>query len=500
VSATRELPRPLELQQRTHALLLALGQRARDLEVVPMRAGASPIDWLDALRSSLSQELSNVQLDRGRAAPLPWRPALHRLRLELEHMVRRQHVPLPPRRGGDILALPRHSRLDLLPIVRRLRDHHGHQVLCLRTENDAGDFGDLATIDVERLSHASAAVAPACRALLGLERLLGRGLAPLGTETPPLDAGLRAHLRLTALRDFTSMWRVALGVDALIAQALPALVVVGNPHTFEGRTAALVARAQGIPVAATEHGSVVPGDPKWSDCPVDLILAWGEPDRRAFIACGVAPERVVVTGSVRQDGRLARASSPSPTERREILVATSGAGDKVSLDEHLRFIRVLFAAARALPEQRFVVKLHRKDREAHYQQAGTPPNVSIVSVDRARFGEDIYDFLGRARVLVTIQSTSAIDAMAVGVPVIAVDVAGQDRRAGVEFLSFARHATSEAELIAELRAPVASGGDVAARAYVQRHFAHLGRAAEVGAAALEDLLRRGRGRREQCSA
>jgi hypothetical protein len=289
-------------------------------------------------------------------------------------------------------------------------------------------------------------------------------------------------------RNFAAMWRVALGTDALLAQKRPALLIVGNPFTFEGRTAALVARAHGVPVAATEHGSVVPGDPKWRDCPVDLVCAWGEPDRQAFIACGVPAEAVVVTGSARQDERLARARAPRNEDRTEVLVATSGAGDKVSVDEHRRFISLLFASAGELPHQRFVVKLHRKDPESFYED-GRPANVEIVSVDRKRFGEDIYDFLARARVLVTVQSTSAIDAMAVGVPVIAVDAARQDRRAGVEFLRHARLATSAAELIAHLTTPTAPASE-ASRAYVERHFAHLGRAAETAASVLHDLVAR----------
>jgi hypothetical protein len=173
-----------------------------------------------------------------------------------------------------------------------------------------------------------------------------------------------------------------------------------------------------------------------------------------------------------------------------VLVATSGAGDKVSMEEHLRFIDVLFAAARSLPEQRFVVKLHRKDRESLYSRSARPRNLELVGVDRSRFGDDIYDYLQRARVLVTVQSTSAIDAMAVGVPVIAVDIAGQDRRAGVEFLRFTRSATSLAELVAALRGDGLVEDDDDVRAYVRRHFAHLGRAAEVAAALLDGLIKR----------
>jgi hypothetical protein len=179
-----------------------------------------------------------------------------------------------------------------------------------------------------------------------------------------------------------------------------------------------------------------------------------------------------------------------------VLVATSGPGDSVSFPQFQSFIRTLYDAADRTPDLSWLVKLHKKDREEHYQQIRPEghPRVRLVRGEFQRDGLSIFDYLRSARALVTISSTAAVDAMAVDVPVIAVDVWPPGKGlTGVEFLErgCTMSVRSAAELAEAANRAWAGQADPqvleAARTYAAEHFANRGRAAQAVAEQLVSL-------------
>jgi hypothetical protein len=478
-------------QQRVQVWLDHLGAVLRQRGLVPGRVGSVELDWFDGLRSPLNYDGAAALVGEPPRSFPSLRVLGYRVARELEQLARLHRRPRLVRVPGTVLVLPRLNGRHVVGIARALRETHGHRVMFLRTPLDAAgaehEFPALLLQDFGGI-RSRVVVVDVLRLLRQVSRVLDRLEVPGFTveETRRLAQVTRGSMA----RDMTIVWRTAFGIDTVLRESGASLLMVGNPCTIEGRVAALIARRHGVAVAGVEYGTVFAGDPRWRDCPVDLMCAWGEPGRDAFLANGLPRERVVITGSALQDENVARKTSVEAAEPPQVLVATSGAGDKVTLPEHLRFIAVASEAVRKSPDVRWVFKLHRKDSVAHYGDLGKLPNVEIVSADKSRFGADIYDQLARARLLVTVQSTSAVDAMVMDVPVISVDVDRLNRDRGAEFLQHTRIVHDADELLASLRevlSGVSHPTEVSARSYVRRHFHHPGAASQAAAAALERL-------------
>ena len=331
---------------------------------------------------------------------------------------------------------------------------------------------------------------------LGLECMRAAG----GVSTEDVTSPVAAHwaLRQVLIANLLEVIWFSVSLDELIRTAAPHLVLVGNPYTMEGRVSARLASANRIPSACIEHGSIFAADPIWDDCPVDRVLVWGEPSRRALMSCGVAPEAVEIVGAPRLDPFAPGVQGNKP---RRVLVATSGPGDQISLDTHLRFVELLFRAVTELRDVEVVVKLHPKDSPSHYEtaQAKHPgAKVQLVRGARDKDGLDIFEFLARSRALVTITSSTALDAMAVGVPVVTVLDGPPDQYRHIEFLvrGCTTRVSTARELVGALEAVLdgqtASAVVEAARTYADEHYANRGHATANAADALMKLAGLGR--------
>jgi hypothetical protein len=411
---------------------------------------------------------------------------------------------MAPRKPGHLV--------DLLPVAAVLRDRYGADVRFalvdgrLRERIRAEGFR-AGEIYVGARQALREAIRDCRRLLPELLAMIDRVAAEAAQEElgddllgcDPIDVeSMRRRTRQVVKAHLFDALFTARASDRFITAARPGLVVVGNPCTLEGRLLTIAARARGLPTAAVEHGSLFAGDPYWEECPCDLMCTWGAPSRDALIQCGLRPESIVVTGGPRHDAIFAAGSSVTDKTAAGppmVLVATSGAGDKVTLEQHQGFIRMLCEAAEQAPELRWVVKLHKKDREEFYAapMRRVAEQVTLVRGAYQSDGLDIFDWLRKTRALVTVASTAALDAMALDVPVIAVDV-WTDGKAplDVEFLQSGgiRRIKTAAELAAAARDACRGERtaeiDAAARRYAAKHFVNRGGAS---AAVAEQFMR-----------
>ena len=450
-------------------------------------------------KTSSQPSLARRAWFRCKAQAYTWRRAYERRFLGVETISRRPS-------GRVVLLFPRHigHLTDILPVATKIRELDGASVVCAALDRRLAKYaysGGLPVIGVfsSLTSQLRRWRVEATQLLPSIERVIQRTIC--STEFDPDQANALADNTVQTMRNsFHDLYITARAVKHLLDVFDPELVLVGNPYTYEGRLAAVAARARSIPAAVIEHGSIFPNDPIWEECPIDLVCAWGNPSRDALLSCGIANEQIVVTGAPRYDSIFARAQESGLRKdpaQAYLLVATSGPGDQVTLDQHLDFIRALYRAAATHPEIRWLIKLHKKDRPEYYATpAGSDvKNVTVVRNQTAQEGLYIFEYLRAARGLVTISSTAALDAMAVDVPVITYDVWPEGRGlTGVRFLvNDSTYRTRDPSGLAKVAHDLWHGQmnmqiTQAAQAYAADHFANRGNAAEVAGRKLIQLL------------
>ena len=296
--------------------------------------------------------------------------------------------------------------------------------------------------------------------------------------------------------------------DAIVSRMRARLIVVGNDIITEGRTAALCARRDGVRTASLCHGTLT-GDPLTPGIVVDRFLAYGESDGRYLVQGGADLARVTVVGAPYLDAvDTQRRATPESLrrrlrlrpDRRWLLVATSGPGSSVSHAHHQQVVGAVTRVSAKLSSVDMVAKLHRKDdpEAYHAAQSSEPSSRLQIVVHGARgYPTSILDWLPGCSALLTGASTSALEAMVMGVPVITIDLAGE--LAGVNFIDagVTLHVTNERELEAAIRRVVdepTSLGDLRGRAarFVSEIYGALdGRASERAADCLERLAQGG---------
>jgi hypothetical protein len=540
-------PSPIYFQQRANCWLSALRKEARNRSLIPILVGSVQLDVLDVLRSEMiirnALGLANLRLAEALLIRFPQgrivvdekvtdfsvcdlarfvengneyriKPQRHECRslaafhlqlykakvslFRLGTSLLDRELKTAPSLHGSVLAIPRlpGHLSDILPVAHQLRNRHGVETVFglvdrgmeKEVKQDGFETVNLLSVSGKDEGNSEALISAT---LSQFSKLLKECLeADLECEFRETEIKALSYITEAVLKSsFRHLVRVSLAIEKLVKTYQPSLIFASNHYTLEGRLAVNIARARQIPSASIEHGTIYQNDPMWAECGLDMMCVWGQPSRRALLSCGLSDQQIVVTGGPRFDevkNGVPGGNKTGESQHYNVLVATSGPGDKVSLEEHKGFIRLLYAAASLTPNISWVVKLHKKDRSGFYQEIApefSGARVEIIQGERQRFGPDIFSFLASARAMVTICSTSALDAMLVGVPVISVAV-NSNKVKGLEFLDGGR--TIEVKSGAELAAAVLKiwndGADLriaeAARVYIAEHCANLGKASQ----------------------
>jgi hypothetical protein len=388
---------------------------------------------------------------------------------------------------------------DLLPVARQLRDRHGiPSLFCLLRPSLRSEVESAGIAVTSIYDWAGGRAAGA----IGVTRRLSRDLARVDVSAHVQELAIDAWTHRALMESTLSLLRAHMpgvlscisGLVGLLANHPVRLLAVGNPYTAEGRVAIDAARGRGIPTVAVEHGTIFPNDARWEDCNLDRMCVWGAPSRDVLLQNGLRPDQVLVSGAPHLDEQIANvtaARSRSAGSAR-VLVATSGPGDSVAHDEHMRFVRLLRDAIESSPDLSWTIKLHRKDLREFYTEAGLTAALGVNLIEATDGAPDIFHYLQSADVLLTVTSTTALDALISGVPVITVDLGHRDgpeylRRGCTVSVTTSGQLLDAARSLARGQIPSAIGES--AEAYRREHFANLGRASEVAADAFASLMR-----------
>lgn len=363
-----------------------------------------------ALTGSLVQALSNA-LEHGTAPPAfdPRSEAFRAREILRELPSRFREAKLAP---CDVVFAPRtdaHLR-DMLPVADALAGHRlGWTVF--RAEH------------AKRLTahghHAYAVHAHALRSAL-IQAGMRRDVRAVVAAASQSSAALASHAATIAhhlQENVANAVQITAALRAYFAVTRPKLVVVGNASLMEGRIAARLAHEVGARTLTIQHGDILEGREHFDDLEVDDYCVWGERSQSMLARSGVDPEHVHATGAAWLEAR--GATRGAKTHTRSVLVAFSGAGHMVGQVEHARAVDGAFRAAEEMRDTTFIFRVHPKDDPEPYRRRASQFGDGRVSVVAAKDGGiSMQEQLSAVDVLVTVMSTSAIDAMLARVPVV----------------------------------------------------------------------------------
>ena len=207
-----------------------------------------------------------------------------------------------------------------------------------------------------------------------------------------------------------------------------------------GRALALEARRRNVPLAGLQHGFIYrhwlnylhepdemrPLAPDSTDAGFphpDLTLAFDKYAADHLVQAGHLPaESIAVTGSPRLDAVAATFASLTPADV-EAARAESGATGRRPLvllvtkySEIRQILPALLDALAEVPDAQLAIKTHPAETPHPYvAAAGTRPNVRVLPA-----ATPLAPLLRASRAVVTVNSTVALDAMALGVPALSI--------------------------------------------------------------------------------
>ena len=207
-----------------------------------------------------------------------------------------------------------------------------------------------------------------------------------------------------------------------------------------GRALALECRRRGIPLAGLQHGFIYrhwlnyrhepdetipdPANPadRGFPFPAATLLFDGYAARHLSTSGRFPSETLTVTGSARLDELSAALRALTPADAARVR-RDSGAGDARAIvlfaakeREARPFLAALIDAVREMPDVQLVIKPHPAETRDVYASAVA----GVANIHVAPAGAALPPLLAAARAIVTVNSTVAIDALALGVPSVVI--------------------------------------------------------------------------------
>lgn len=226
--------------------------------------------------------------------------------------------------------------------------------------------------------------------------------------------------------------------DEVLRAVQPDLLVLYAESSGWGRAALQAARDAGVPSVALQHGILYPAyfsyvhEADEGECPRPTRTAvFGTAARDFLVARGGYPaETLVLTGSPKFDGLLAaaahwdraelRAHLGLSADERLVLLASRFRGIRSTHQAAGSALPALVRAVEGLPGTRLLIKPHPAEPAAPYEAV-----LRASGARRARVlppAADLLELLCACDLLVTVESLAAVEALALGRPVLVLNM------------------------------------------------------------------------------
>jgi len=300
----------------------------------------------------------------------------------------------------------------------------------------------------------------------------------------PIWKVLTARLDFLFLFSFKNAIRNLRLMDRMIAIEKPLVIATSFETGSAGRAATMTARAYGIPTVGLQHGKIHPAHPHYifshvsttqapnlKYCPIpDVTMVYGDYTKRVLMNCSSYPsENVIVTGQPLADN-IVRAREIFDKYKtyekfgldlkKKLLVLISQNFQEVEFRE--RMLNVTIEGMKPFNELQLFVKLHPGETPDLALRVLRNFGLNGVPVTK---NVDLYEILYACDIMVTGNSTVALEAMMLDKPVITIE--------GFPFsMPFAQQGASLGVMtVAEMTQAIKSilnGGDVVQKLKINR--------------------------------
>ncbi len=398
-----------------------LGQlRALSSPNIPTRVELLPASDFDGLRAVLHNA-------RRIAGPL-------RRRFRRWFLRPRSTAPRPSLTNSGIVFVeyfPNNVK-GILPVAKALQDRHGIEPswLALRTpvaealRNSGVPAAAVTRCDEDPVDERTpfTAAERAC-----LEAALDE--LPHGIYQGPKGLDGREYLKpavakhLTALLEQARYWLA--GLTAAFDHLRPQCVVSTSYSSIPGRAAAMACAQRGGKSVYLQHG-LFPDRSFFTRFCNDVLLLWGDSNRRFMIEQGISPDRVQVVGATNYDELIARsrdtAPKPVPQPGAPLVVALMASrtgGAALSYSAADTCVTNVARAVAAIESAHLIVKIHPGDKTGMVERAvGKLPGCTIVKAGNSQ------DVILQSDIVIVVSSTTGLEACVADKPLIVLEPVG----------------------------------------------------------------------------
>ncbi len=245
---------------------------------------------------------------------------------------------------------------------------------------------------------------------------------------PVATSALKSELSWLFRREFIRLIPFLVAARHILERHRPALIISADDADPRCRVFSLLGKTLGIPSLLVQQGLTSRAYPEWVFFSHDCVAAIGERSRNDMIAQGIPPENILVTGhpgfdrlvDVDPDTRAkARSAFGLAGDQKMILFASQpyyiGVFDSPQIRRTM--IDAVVRAADSQPASVLVIKPHPGERTAGFRRL-------VRRYSRTRLAgktAEMATLIKACDVLITFYSTSALEALYAGKPVINVD-------------------------------------------------------------------------------
>lgn len=255
-------------------------------------------------------------------------------------------------------------------------------------------------------------------------------------KTFQIDGVPVASLLLESFRHVlwhTNRWgsRWAAWTEYALRQCDADVVVTSNDTSQVGQTLAFACRRLEVPCVYVQHG-IVPFDPYAIAGRADVLLIWGEISRQAFNRLGNRSEQLRLTGAAQYDRFFSGGDvAPLPSSFRAkpaapLVVFTSQPPARgVPESVYRRTVRAVLQTVKTVSDVEIVIKLHPIEAPDVINELVKEAGIAARVVKEC----DTRSLLKAADVVITQYSTTGLEALLLGKPLVTINLSGEPDRA-----------------------------------------------------------------------